>query len=65
MSSTKWLNAFAVGLAAVAVGMVALKNYRGNERGQILNVSYDPTHEVYKEINSSPKYESETGRRVR
>jgi sulfate/thiosulfate transport system substrate-binding protein len=67
MSSTKWLNAFAVGLAAVAVGMVALKNYRGNEQGQILNVSYDPTREVYKEINSRfvPKYESETGRRVR
>lgn len=43
MSSTKWLNAFALGLAAVAVGMVALKNYRGNEQGQILNVSYDPS----------------------
>ena len=67
MPSTKWLNAFAVGLAAVAVGLVALKNYRGNEQGQILNVSYDATREVYKEINSRfvPEYESETGRRVR
>ena len=67
MNTMKWLNAFAIGLAAVAVGVVGFKNYRGDEQGQILNVSYDPTREVYKEINSTfvSKYESETRRRVR
>jgi sulfate/thiosulfate transport system substrate-binding protein len=67
MSTTKWLNVFAIGLAAIAVGVVGFKNYRGDKQGQILNVSYDPTREVYKEINAKfvPKYESETGRRAR
>jgi sulfate/thiosulfate transport system substrate-binding protein len=66
MKTTKWLNAFALGLAAVAVGLVAFKNYQGDRLGQILNVSYDPTREVYKEINAKfvVKYEAEAGHRV-
>jgi len=66
MSTTKWLNIFALGLAAVAVGAVGIKNYQGDKSGQLLNVSYDPTREVYKEINSKfiVKYEAEIGRRV-
>lgn len=66
MNSTKWLNAFALGLAAVAVGLVAFRNYNGDQLGQVLNVSYDPTREVYKEINSKfiVKYEGEVGHRV-
>src|SRR5580692_11758678 len=44
--TTKWLNAFALVLAAVAVGLVGFKNYRGEQEGQLLNVSYDPTREV-------------------
>ncbi len=66
MSTTKWLNAFALGLAAVAVALVALKNYQVGNNGQLLNVSYDPTREVYQEINSKfiLKYESEAGHRV-
>jgi sulfate/thiosulfate transport system substrate-binding protein len=66
MSNTKWLNSFALVLAAVAVGLVAFKNYQGEKDGRLLNVSYDPTREVYQEINSKfiAKYEGETGRRV-
>ncbi len=66
MSTTKWLNIFALGLAAIAVGLVAFKNYEGDKNGQLLNVSYDPTREVYKEINSKfiAKYEAEAGHRV-
>ncbi len=66
MSTTKWLNTFALGLAAVAVGLVGFKNYEGDKNGQLLNVSYDPTREVYKEINSKfiAKYEAEVGHRV-
>ncbi len=66
MSTTKWLNTLALAMAAVAVGLVGLKNYKGDRSGQILNVSYDPTREVYKEINSKfiVKYEAEVGNRV-
>jgi sulfate/thiosulfate transport system substrate-binding protein len=66
MSSTKWLNGFALALAAAAVGLVAFKNYQGGREGRLLNVSYDPTREVYQEINSKfiTKYESEVGHRV-
>jgi sulfate/thiosulfate transport system substrate-binding protein len=48
------------------VAAVGLKNYQGDKNGQLLNVSYDPTREVYQEINSRfiLKYEAETGHRV-
>jgi len=66
MSTTKWLNIFALGLAAVGVALVGFKNFEGDKNGQLLNVSYDPTREVYKEINSKfiVKYEAEAGHRV-
>jgi sulfate/thiosulfate-binding protein len=66
MSTTKWLDIFALGLAAIAVGTVGIKNYQGDQSGQLLNVSYDPTREVYKEINAKfiVKYEAEVGHRV-
>jgi sulfate/thiosulfate-binding protein len=66
MSASKWLNAFALVLAAIAVGLVGFKNYEGNKTGLLLNVSYDPTREVYKEINPKfiAKYEAEAGHRV-
>jgi ABC-type sulfate transport system substrate-binding protein len=66
MSATKWLNTFALGLAAVALGLVGFKNFRGDRNSQLLNVSYDPTREVYQEINPQfiAKYESEVGHRV-
>src|SRR5271165_1796655 len=66
MSTTKWLNIFALGLAAVGVALVGFKNYEGNKTGLLLNVSYDPTREVYKEINPKfiAKYEAEAGHRV-
>lgn len=66
MSTTKWLDAFALCLAAVAVVVVGFKNYQGDNSGRLLNVSYDPTREVYQEINSRfiLKYEAEVGRRV-
>ena len=66
MSTTKWLNTFALGLAVVAIGLVGFKNFAGDKNGQILNVSYDPTREVYKEINAKfvVKYEGEVGHRV-
>ncbi len=66
MSTTKWLNTFALGLAAIAVGLVAFKNYQGNKTNPLLNVSYDPTREVYNEINTKfvAEYEAEAGERL-
>jgi sulfate/thiosulfate-binding protein len=66
MTTTKWLNAFALVLAAVAVGLVGFKNYRGEKESQLLNVSYDPTREVYQQINPKfiAQYEAEAGHRV-
>jgi sulfate/thiosulfate transport system substrate-binding protein len=66
MSSSKWLNIFALGLAAVAVGLVAFKNYGGKKDRQLLNVSYDPTREIYLEINGKfiAKYEAQAGQRI-
>jgi sulfate transport system substrate-binding protein len=66
MTTTKWLNAFALVLAAVAVGLVGFKNYRGEKESQLLNVSYDPTREVYQKVNPKfiAQYEAEAGHRV-
>jgi len=66
MSTSRWLDIFALTLAAVAIGAIAFKNYEGDTSGQILNLSYDATREVYKEINPKfvAKYEAETGHRV-
>ncbi|MBV9998345.1 MAG: sulfate ABC transporter substrate-binding protein [Verrucomicrobia bacterium] len=66
MSATKWLDLFGLALAAVAVGTVGLKNYGGGEHGQLLNASYDPTREVYKEINAEfvAQYERDAGHRL-
>jgi sulfate/thiosulfate transport system substrate-binding protein len=66
MTGTKWLNLFALSLAAAGIGLVGFKNYDGDKKGQILNVSYDPTREVYHELNSRfiAKYENEAGHRI-
>jgi sulfate transport system substrate-binding protein len=66
MSTSRWLDIFGLTLAAVAIGAIALKNYEGDMSGKILNVSYDSTRELYKEINPKfvAKYEAETGHRV-
>jgi hypothetical protein len=67
MSATKLLNTFALCLAVVAIGLVGFKNYQGDQNGQLLNVSYDPAREVYKEINSKfiAKYQAEAGHQLR
>jgi len=67
MSKNKWFEIFALVLAAVAIGAIVLKNYPIDTSAHILNVSYDPTRELYEEINSKfvAKYEAETGHRLR
>jgi sulfate transport system substrate-binding protein len=61
--TSKWLNLSALFLVVVAVALVGFKNIKREKGHPILNVSYDPTRELYQEINKKfiAKYEDETG----
>jgi len=66
MNASRSLNFFALLLAVIAIAAIGFKNYQGDTGSKILNVSYDPTREVYGQINPRfvEKYETETGHRV-
>jgi ABC-type sulfate transport system substrate-binding protein len=55
-------------LAAVVIAMtlVVLKNVSGDASTQLLNVSYDPTRELFQDVNQQfvEKYFRETGKRL-
>jgi sulfate/thiosulfate transport system substrate-binding protein len=61
-----WLSIGAVAAAVFAVGLIAVKNVNGYAPHHILNVSYDPTRELYQKINPAfaARYEKETGEAV-
>ena len=65
--STKWINAFALGLVAAATALLGVGNYDRDRSPKLLNVSYDPTRELYAELNSDfvKAYRSATGNQVR
>lgn len=52
--------------AAAAVWVVAGSHGRADQAVELLNVSYDPTRELWRELNSQfiPRYEMETGTRL-
>ncbi len=52
--STKAINTLALGLIAAAAGLLSYGNLKPTAALALLNVSYDPTREVYSEIN--PKF---------
>lgn len=58
-----WLNIAAVAAAALAVAVIIGKNVEGRAAHHLLNVSYDPTRELYQDINPlfAAAYEKETG----
>jgi sulfate transport system substrate-binding protein len=47
-----WINISAVIAAVAALGLIAVKNADGNGPAELLNVSYDPTRELYQHINA-------------
>jgi sulfate/thiosulfate-binding protein len=51
MSKHRALNIFALGLAALAVGAITVSNIEAGAPISILNVSYDPTRELYGKLN--------------
>jgi len=63
---TRWLNAFALVAVLVAVTLVVAANSGTGKSTHLLNVSYDPTREVFAELNRqfTAKYARQTGRRL-
>jgi sulfate transport system substrate-binding protein len=47
-----WLQIAALACVAVAAALIATKNVHGRASAGLLNVSYDPTRELYREINA-------------
>jgi sulfate transport system substrate-binding protein len=62
-----WLNTAAVLAAVGAFGLILAKNIPADSRDSILNVSYDPTRELYQQINTAfeADYARRSGRHVR
>jgi sulfate transport system substrate-binding protein len=67
LNRARALDLFAVVLAVLAVLVIGAKNYERNADVKLLNVSYDPTRELYQKLNPRfvEKYQKETGRRAR
>ncbi|MGA2289911.1 sulfate ABC transporter substrate-binding protein [Bradyrhizobium sp.] len=61
-----WLNAGAVAAVLIGLSSIVLKNLPHDIKSQIVNVSYDPTRELYQAINPLfvTSYAKETGRQL-
>ena len=53
MSKERALNVFALGLAALAISAVVVRNVDARAPVSLLNVSYDPTRELYRDVNEA------------
>jgi len=64
--STKGVNVFALGLVASAAALLAYGNVKPRKPIELLNVSYDPTREVYTEIDAkfAVQFQKDTGRSI-
>src|ERR1700683_2872989 len=62
----RWLTLGAVLAVALAFTAIFAKNAPGNTNNQLLNVSYDPTRELYQKLNAevATDYEKGTGRHI-
>jgi sulfate/thiosulfate-binding protein len=63
---TGWLNAIAMTAVAVAIALVVIKNVQGDTSTQLTNVSYDPTRELFQDLNRQfvDKYFQQTGKKL-
>jgi sulfate/thiosulfate transport system substrate-binding protein len=61
-----WLNLAAVAAVLIGLSSIGLKNLPHDGKFQIVNVSYDPTRELYQALNPIfvTSYEKETGRHL-
>jgi len=62
-----WLSISALLAVAAAVTLIVGKNMPGEDRDSLLNVSYDPTRELYQQLNAAfeSDYARHTGRHLR
>jgi sulfate/thiosulfate-binding protein len=65
-NTQRCLNAGAVAAVIVAFTVIFVKNVPGNTNNELLNVSYDPTRELYQKLNAefAADYETRTGRHI-
>jgi sulfate/thiosulfate-binding protein len=63
---TAWLNTIAVTAVVVALALVVIKNIEGDTSNELLNVSYDPTRELFQDLNKQfiAQYAKQTGRKL-
>lgn len=61
-----WLNLGAIVAGVAAIAVIAANNVKGYAAHHILNVSYDPTRELYAKLNPvfAAKFAKETGEQV-
>ena len=61
--NSKWFNGFAIVAVILAATLVAFGNLNSDTSNRILNVSYDATREVFKDLNDKfiSKYQKDTG----
>jgi sulfate/thiosulfate transport system substrate-binding protein len=69
-ANTVRTNALALGLIAAAIGLLAFKHYESlnsDAKVKLLNVSYDPTRELYVQLNPRfiAQHKTDTGESVR
>jgi len=63
---TAWLNAVAIAAVVVASTLVVVKNIAGDTSNALLNVSYDPTRELFQDLNNQfvSEYAKQTGKKL-
>jgi sulfate/thiosulfate transport system substrate-binding protein len=61
-----WTNTLSLAAVAVAMALLVINNLGGDNSDELLNVSYDPTRELFKDINQQfiSKFNRETGKRL-
>jgi sulfate transport system substrate-binding protein len=63
--TSRSMNTFALAAVALSAGLVVIANVDTGKNNQILNVSYDPTRELFKDLNQQfvTKYQRDTGQK--
>jgi sulfate/thiosulfate transport system substrate-binding protein len=66
MSTTRVLNVFALVLVAASISAIAARNIHARAPISLLNVSYDPTRELYAKVNPAfvASYAKATGKQI-
>ncbi len=64
--SQRWIDLGAVAAVVVAFALIFAKNISGKTDGQLLNISYDPTRELYEKLDVEfvADYERRTGQHI-